>query len=170
MAGNKRKEPNMASESDVPTQPTEKKKKKILSNRRKYAIPCEASEVLKKKEAMAAFPLWSPMDDEPDDIDNWIEEQTKKAAAGTGKKKKVVKCRLPNGLVKQMIRQPFRTIEVMSEEELATCSESYRQVYTLRKFIDDKWFDDEQTLIDPYNKQGYAEDESEITDDEEEEN
>uniref|UniRef100_A0A0D9WPA2 Uncharacterized protein n=1 Tax=Leersia perrieri TaxID=77586 RepID=A0A0D9WPA2_9ORYZ len=68
-----------------------------------------------------------------------------------------------------MMRCPYRNSGALSEEELANRSETFRQFYTIKKFIGDKMNEYERTLIDQYIKKGYAENEVEVTHDEEEE-
>uniref|UniRef100_A0A0E0JJJ4 Uncharacterized protein n=1 Tax=Oryza punctata TaxID=4537 RepID=A0A0E0JJJ4_ORYPU len=109
-------------------------------------------------------------------MESWIERQAKAEAdeeaaiaAGMKKKKKLVRTRVPNGRVEFMMKHPFTTACPFSEEELAKRSASYRQLHSISKFIDRKMNDYEQVLIEQYIKQGYAEDESEITDDDDEE-
>ncbi|KAF0932857.1 hypothetical protein E2562_012180 [Oryza meyeriana var. granulata] len=67
--------------------------------------------------------------------------------------KKVFKRRLPNALLEHVIERPFKTVQDLSEVELAECSASSRQLYTLRKFMDDKMMYYEQAFIDQYLKQ-----------------
>ncbi|KAF0891125.1 hypothetical protein E2562_005200 [Oryza meyeriana var. granulata] len=81
----------------------------------------------------------------------------------------VLKSRVPNKLVQLMMVSPYKCIDHdLFEEELAKCSEAYRRMHTLRKFIDEKIISYEQTLIDQYLKQGYAKDKTEVTGDNEE--
>uniref|UniRef100_A0A0D9WBM1 Uncharacterized protein n=1 Tax=Leersia perrieri TaxID=77586 RepID=A0A0D9WBM1_9ORYZ len=137
----------------------------------KHAIPCEGSEVLaKKKEAYAAASLQRSKD-VPGAMDLWLERQAKakeEAAAGIGKKKKVFKYKMSDGLVEAMMRRPHKGVKDLSQEELATRSAAYRHIHTFRQFIDGKMNDYEKTLIDQYIEKGYAEDEMEVTDDDEE--
>uniref|UniRef100_I1PR09 Uncharacterized protein n=1 Tax=Oryza glaberrima TaxID=4538 RepID=I1PR09_ORYGL len=180
-AGVKRKEASASSDSE----PAGKKaKKKILPKWRANAIPCEGGEVLRrKKEAVAASMLWRTPDvpgasDVWDSIEVpaemlelWLERQKAKAEAAAAKKKrKVFKCRVPNSLVEVMITQPYKCVDHnRSQEELAELAVPHRQIYILRKFIDEKKMNYEQTLIDQYATQGYAEDEEEVTDDDDDE-
>ncbi|BAH95806.1 uncharacterized protein [Oryza sativa Japonica Group] len=162
-------------EEEATASPSGGEKKKILPNWRKSSIPCEGSEILKKKkEAIAARPLWVSRD-VPGAMECWIEEREKALAeeeadiaSGKKKRKKVVKYKMPNEVIQQMMRYPY-TYPECTEEELARRSASNRQLHRLRMFIDGKMFAYEQTLIDQYLKHGYAFDEAEISDEEEEE-
>uniref|UniRef100_A0A0E0DKC3 Uncharacterized protein n=1 Tax=Oryza meridionalis TaxID=40149 RepID=A0A0E0DKC3_9ORYZ len=161
-AGKKRKEASASSDSE----PAGKKTKKILPTWRANAIPCEGGEVLRrKKEAVAASMLWrtpdvpgasdvwDPIEVPAEMLELWLERQKAKAEAAAAKKKrKVFKCRVPNRLVEVMITQPYKCVDHnRSQEELAELA-----------FIDEKKMNYEQTLIDQYLKQGYAEDEEEV--------
>uniref|UniRef100_A0A0D9WPA3 Uncharacterized protein n=1 Tax=Leersia perrieri TaxID=77586 RepID=A0A0D9WPA3_9ORYZ len=75
----KRKEPNAESESDVSTQPGERKKT-ILPTWRKYAVPCEGSEVLKKKKVAFAVKRLRTMMDVLGAVDFWLERQAEAKA------------------------------------------------------------------------------------------
>lgn len=169
MAGNKR-----SSDAEIETEtrkkmneevtaasPTADKKKKILPK-------CEGGEILKKKKlALDSMSLWK-FKDMPGAIDLWIESRARAEAAiaaGKKKRKKLFKTRVPNGRVEFMVKHRFSSTEPLSDEELANCSASYRQLYGIAKFIDRKMNDYEQLLIDQYVKQGYAEEETEATDD-----
>uniref|UniRef100_A0A0E0BPN0 Uncharacterized protein n=1 Tax=Oryza glumipatula TaxID=40148 RepID=A0A0E0BPN0_9ORYZ len=80
----------------------------------------------------------------------WLEESGKK----------VVKYKMPNVVIKQMMSYPYTYPEyAYTEEELAQRSASNRQLLKLRKFIDEKMNAYEQNLIDQYLKHGYAFDE-----------
>lgn len=72
---------------------------------------------------------------------------------------------MPDTLTNVMITQPY-FIEAIPAEELGNKSETFRHMYAMRKFIDDKMFAYEQVLINEYNNMGYAEDVIEVTDDE----
>uniref|UniRef100_A0A0D9W895 Uncharacterized protein n=1 Tax=Leersia perrieri TaxID=77586 RepID=A0A0D9W895_9ORYZ len=121
---------------------------KRKKERPKHATPCEGSEVLaKKKEAFAAFSLWSAID-VPGAIDLWLDSQAKaKEAAAAGiitgkKKKKVIKYKMSNALVEGMMRRHCNiAVQDISEEELATRSAAYRHVHPFDKFIEGKMED-----------------------------
>lgn len=125
----------------------------------------EASDLLKlKKEAFEAKDLWKERG-VPGALERWVEGKAQEAQPK--KRKLLVKKRLPDTLIAMMITQPY-LIEPIPAEELAKKSEPFRQMYTMRKYIDDKMFAYEQTLINQYNNMGYAEDVTEVTDDEQE--
>ncbi|CAO2039686.1 unnamed protein product [Urochloa humidicola] len=84
------------------------------------------------------------------------------------KKMKVVKERLPLELLKYMEMHPYKPIDEIPEERLAEESQDFREEYTLKKFVADKLFDYEHALVEQYQAMGYAEDETEVTDNEEE--
>jgi hypothetical protein len=54
----------------------------------------------------------------------------------------------------------------ISAERLSTKSETFRREYLMRKYIDGKWADYRNVLVKQYDLLGYAEDEGELTDDE----
>uniref|UniRef100_A0A0D9W493 Uncharacterized protein n=1 Tax=Leersia perrieri TaxID=77586 RepID=A0A0D9W493_9ORYZ len=86
--------------------------KKIVPYWRDQLIPCsEGSELLKKrKEAIAAEELWELIEEDVSGqpLDLWLETQLAKAEAPGGKKKKVkvFKKKVPEALVKVMMRRP----------------------------------------------------------------
>uniref|UniRef100_A0A0E0FEP8 Uncharacterized protein n=1 Tax=Oryza meridionalis TaxID=40149 RepID=A0A0E0FEP8_9ORYZ len=149
-------------EEEATASPSGGEKKIILPNWRKSSIPCEGSEILKKKkEAIAARSLWVSRD-VPGAMECWIEEREKalaeeEADIASGKKKR-----------KKVVNYP-------TDDEIPLHlpgvhrggAASNRQLHRLRMFIDGKMFAYEQTLIDQYLKHGYAFDEAEISDDEE---
>uniref|UniRef100_K3ZF14 Uncharacterized protein n=1 Tax=Setaria italica TaxID=4555 RepID=K3ZF14_SETIT len=76
----------------------------------------------------------------------------------TTRKKKVIKKRLPQELIEYMIPTPHPIIgEPLTDDQLAKHSKGFREAYTKSKVKSEK-----------YNAKGYAEDEGEVTDDEEE--
>uniref|UniRef100_K4AMQ6 Uncharacterized protein n=1 Tax=Setaria italica TaxID=4555 RepID=K4AMQ6_SETIT len=86
--------------------------------------------------------------------------QAQQAGAGetTTRKKKVIKKRLPQELIKYMIATPHPIIgEPLTDDQFTKHSKGFREAYTKSKAI-----------IDQYNAKGYTEDEGEVTDDEEE--
>jgi hypothetical protein len=100
-------------------------------------------------------------------MDHWREMKAAEATRPV-RKRKVLKHRLPKALIDLMVARPYRSVEDLTPAQLAKCSSGFRQYYPLMTFIDAKLRDYEQALIRQYNAQGYAEDETEITDSEEE--
>jgi hypothetical protein len=103
-------------------------------------------------------------------MDHWREMKAKAAAEAARpvkKRKRVVKQRLPKALIDLMVARPFRSVEDLTPVQLSKRSPEFRQYYALTTFVDAKLRDYEQALIRQYNAQGYAEDEIEVTDSEE---
>ena len=104
-------------------------------------------------------------------MDHWLEMKAKMAAeeeAMKKKRKRVVKCRVPKALIDHMVAWPFGSGNYLTPAQLAKRSPECRQYYALSTFIDAKLRAYEQALIRQYNALGYAEDEIEVTDSEEE--
>jgi len=107
-------------------------------------------------------------------MDHWREMKAKAAAEAAAeaarpakKRKRVVNQRLPKALIDLMVAWPFRSVEDLTPVQLAKRSREFRRFYALTTFVDAKLRDYEQALIRQYNAEGYAEDESDVTDDEE---
>ena len=107
-------------------------------------------------------------------MDHWREMKAKAAAEAAAeaarpakKRKRVVNQRLPKALIDLMVAWPFRSVEDLTPVQLAKRSREFRRFYALTTFVDAKLRDYEQALIRQYNAEGYAEDESEVTDSEE---
>ena len=83
------------------------------------------------------------------------------------KRKRVVKCRVPKALIDHMVAWPFGSGNYLTPAQLAKRSPKFRQYHALSTFINTKLCDYEQALIRQYNALGYAEDEIELTDSEE---
>lgn len=94
----------------------------------------------------------------------------KLSAAGSGKAKrmKVVKHRVPQDFIDYMIATPSPILTERSEDELAKEGKPFRDTYAIHKVRNDKIKAYFRALLDQYEAQGYAEDESEVTDEEEE--
>jgi hypothetical protein len=141
---------------------------------KKQACASEGYGILKaKKEALAAARLLR-FNRVPGGCDIWMDhwrEMKAKAAAEAArpvkKRKRVVKQRLPKALIDLMVARPFRSVEDLTPVQLSKRSPEFRQYYALTTFVDAKLRDYEQALIRQYNAQGYAEDEIEVTDSEE---
>ncbi|CAL4890418.1 unnamed protein product [Urochloa decumbens] len=85
------------------------------------------------------------------------------------KRKKIIKQRLPQGLIDYMMENPFILREI-PQERLTARSQRFLESYAKEKAIADKVLQYEQALINQYLTKGYAEREVEVTDDESEEN
>jgi len=133
--------------------------------------------ILKAKEAVAAVRLnrfkripggldiW---------MDHWLEMKAKMAAEEeeaikNKKRKRVVKRRVPKALIDHMVAWPFGSANILTPVQLAKRSLERRRYYALSSFIEAKLRAYQQALIRQYNALGYAEDEIEVTDSEEEE-
>nr|CAB3498202.1 unnamed protein product [Digitaria exilis] len=121
---------------------------------KKASTSSEGSEILRRKKEMMGA----------------ISNTVKKLLAATGKTKrmKVVKRRVPQYLIDYMIRTPNPVLDEIPEHELAKRSQAFRDTYAGDKDINDKIRAYFLALLDQYKAQGYAEDESEVTDDDEE--
>jgi hypothetical protein len=140
---------------------------------KKQACASEGYGILKaKKEALAAVRLLR-FNRVPGGCDIWMDHwremkaKAAEAARPVKKTKRVVKQRLPKALIELMVARPFRSVEDLTPVQLAKRSREFRQFYALTTFVDAKLRDYEQALIRQYNAKGYAEDESEVTDSEE---
>ena len=107
-------------------------------------------------------------------MDHWREMKAKEAADEAAeaarpvkKRKRVLKRRLPKALIDHMVARPFRSVEDLTPAQLAKRTSGFRQYYPLTTFVDAKLRDYQQALIRQYNAVGYAEDETEVTDSEE---
>ncbi|KAF7044881.1 hypothetical protein CFC21_054049 [Triticum aestivum] len=122
----------------------------------------EGGEILRRKkemmEAMAAT-----------DLSPGTKPATEPAGAGKKKRKKMVKTRLPQALIKQMMASPYRPMPI-PDDELAKRPRYYREFYATAMDRADKVAAYQRALVNQYVARGYAEDEEEVTDDESEEN
>ena len=100
----------------------------------------------------------------PGALERWVKAREEEEAQQP-KKKMVLKTKLPKTVIDVMKLQPYCCIEDMSDEELANQTESFRELYALVKFVDDKTNAYEQALIKQYDSKGYAENETEVADD-----
>ncbi|CAN6344413.1 unnamed protein product [Urochloa humidicola] len=83
-----------------------------------------------------------------------------------GKKKKVVKKRLSKEFI-DLIKDRLYTFDEIPEDELATYyTQEFRDIYAANKVIAEKTVAYERALIAQYDAQGFAEDEIEVTDEE----
>ncbi|CAN6242777.1 unnamed protein product [Urochloa humidicola] len=85
------------------------------------------------------------------------------------KKRKIVKQRLPQGLIDYLMERPYKLAEI-PQHSVARHSQRFLEFYAKKKAIADKVLEYEQALINQYLTKGYAEDEVEVTDDESDEN
>ncbi|CAL4911880.1 unnamed protein product [Urochloa decumbens] len=89
--------------------------------------------------------------------------------AGTGKKrKKVVKRKVPQGLIDTMILNPHNPWNGYREEELGKCPKKFREFYAKEKALADKVLEYEHALIKQFRTKGYAEDYTVVTDNDDE--
>lgn len=133
--------------------------------------PWKGSEILRlKKEAFAADDLWNHYRDVPGGMELWLKakEDAAKAEDFQPKKKKmkIVKTRLTPKFIFMLKTSSLCTVSDITDESLAKKSESLRQMYTMRRYIDGKWTEYLNALVQQYDLLGYAEDEDEVTDDE----
>ncbi|KAF7109785.1 hypothetical protein CFC21_109989 [Triticum aestivum] len=92
---------------------------------------------------------------------------TAEAAGARKKRMKVVKRRLPQALIDHIIAYPY-TMEDIPADRLAKRSKFFREFYAESKETADNIVAYQRGLIDQYNTKGYAEEDREVTDDEEE--
>jgi hypothetical protein len=83
------------------------------------------------------------------------------------KKKRVVRVIMPDAYIDYIIENPDMMRE-LSDEEMTKCPEEYHQMYAINKVINAKNLAYQQALIDQYRAFGFAYDEKEVTDEEEE--
>jgi L-arabinose isomerase len=88
-------------------------------------------------------------------------------AVDKNKKKNVVKIIMPNAYIDDIIENPDMMRE-LSNEEMVECLEEYRQSYAIAKVINAKNHAYQQALITQYHAFGFAYDEKEVIDEEEE--
>ncbi|CAN6330234.1 unnamed protein product [Urochloa humidicola] len=87
--------------------------------------------------------------------------------AGNGKKrKKVVKRKVPQELIDIMILSPHNPWNGYPKEELGKCPEKFREFYAKEKALADKVLEYEDALIKQFRTKGFAEDYTEVTDNE----
>ncbi|CAL5098560.1 unnamed protein product [Urochloa decumbens] len=96
-----------------------------------------------------------------------VEEEAKPARTGN-KRKKVVKRKVPQGLIDAMILNPHDPWNGYPEEELGKRPKKFREFYAKEKALADKVLEYEQALIKQFRTKGYAEDYIEVTDNEDE--
>ncbi|CAO1945898.1 unnamed protein product [Urochloa humidicola] len=85
--------------------------------------------------------------------------------AGTrNKRKKVVKRKVPQGLIDCMILNPHNPWNGYPEEKLGKCPKKFRELYAKEKARTDKVLEYEHALIKQFRTKGYAEDYTEVSD------
>jgi hypothetical protein len=94
-------------------------------------------------------------------------KKTTQVPAIAGKKKKAVRVILPDNYIDYIKENPGMMRE-LSDEEMAKCPKRFRQRYAITKVINAKNLAYQQALIDQYRAFGFAYDEKDVTDDEEE--
>ncbi|CAO2189715.1 unnamed protein product [Urochloa humidicola] len=83
------------------------------------------------------------------------------------KKKKIMKQRLPKELLDFLVAKPFKPLGDLSEERLAELFPEFRKWYATEKAAADKFLEYQKALVNQYLTDGYAEDEFEVSEDEE---
>lgn len=128
----------------------------------------EATEILRlKREAFGATPLLRKVG-VPGALERWLKAREEEARAEEAQPKKMVlKTKVPEAVIQDMKLHPYCCIDPMTDEELANRSEWFRQLYAMVRFVDQKMNDYRSALIELHNNKGYAEDETEVSDDEE---
>jgi hypothetical protein len=81
---------------------------------------------------------------------------------------KVVKSKFPKELIEHMAACPFTVCNDLSDEKLAQRTPYFREVYATVKLFEAKNCEYWNALIAQQEELDYAEDENEVTDDEEE--
>ncbi|KAF8775640.1 hypothetical protein HU200_004419 [Digitaria exilis] len=122
--------------------------------KRNQASSSQGSEILRtKKEVMLAY----------------LDGELPSARTRAGKRTKVIKYRLPQRYIDHIkSRASSPILDELSEEELANEPKFYRDAYAESKVLNDKIKAYYHALIEQHDVKGYAEDEAEVTDDEEE--
>nr|CAB3498203.1 unnamed protein product [Digitaria exilis] len=122
--------------------------------KRNQASSSQGSEILRtKKEMLLAY----------------LDGELPSARTRAGKRTKVIKYRLPQGYIDHIKSRASNPIlDELSEEALANEPKFYRDAYAESKVLNDKIKAYYRALIEQYEAQGYAEDEAEVTDDEDE--
>ncbi|CAO2047921.1 unnamed protein product [Urochloa humidicola] len=119
----------------------------------------EGGEILKKrKEAMEALDLLLPT--KPT-------EEEAKTAGVEKKRRKIVKVKVPQDVIDSIMSKPCKISQKLSDEDLADKPQEFREAYNRARLLEDKVLIYEQALISQYKSLGFAEDEIEVTDDEE---
>ncbi|CAO2187025.1 unnamed protein product [Urochloa humidicola] len=93
-----------------------------------------------------------------------------KSPVRASKKKKIMKQRLPKEFLDFLVAKPYKPLGDLSQERLAELSPEFRKWYATEKAAADKFLEYQQALINQYLTDGYAEDEFEVSEDEEEAN
>lgn len=79
----------------------------------------------------------------------------------------MVEKRLPLAFIEKLIATPYPNDDI-PDDRLANLPQFYRDFYDEHRARNAKMMAYRQAIIDQYNEKGYEEDESEVTDDEEE--
>ncbi|CAN6357437.1 unnamed protein product [Urochloa humidicola] len=91
------------------------------------------------------------------------------AAAGIGnKRKKVVKRKVRQGLIDCIVLNPHNPWNGYPEEKLGKCPQKFREFYAKEKARIDKVLEYEQALIKQFRTKGYADDYTEVSDNDDE--
>jgi hypothetical protein len=101
----------------------------------------------------------------PGALERWVKakEEARVEEAQPKKRKMVLKTKLPETVIEAMKLRPYRSLEPMANEDLAYQTESFRKLYEMLRFVDEKMNAYEQALIKQHDSNGYVEDETEAT-------
>ncbi|CAN6290269.1 unnamed protein product [Urochloa humidicola] len=83
------------------------------------------------------------------------------------KRRKIVKQRLPTGFLEFLAARPYKPVGDLSEEMLAKRTPQFCKWYATKKAQADKFREYQQALVNQYLANGYAEDEFEVSEEEE---
>ncbi|CAN6348828.1 unnamed protein product [Urochloa humidicola] len=86
------------------------------------------------------------------------------------KRKKVVKSKVPKAQIEYMILNPHNSWNGYPEEKLGKSPKKFRELYAKGKARADKFLEYQKALIKQFREKGYADDYTEVTDEEEEKN
>ncbi|CAO2145414.1 unnamed protein product [Urochloa humidicola] len=94
----------------------------------------------------------------------------KEKAEPANKRKKVVKRKVPKESIEYMVLNPHNPWNGYPEEKLGKSPQKFREFYGKEKARADKFLEYQKALIKQFRDKGYAEDYTEVTDDEDEDN
>ncbi|KAM3368413.1 hypothetical protein ACQJBY_016762 [Aegilops geniculata] len=138
-----------------------RKMNKASASERGEIRASQGTEVLKRKKELAEAIAAEGR--------RWLGWKKDAQPSGSGKKRKVVvKRRLPQALIDFLIANPCKLVDELPDDVLTEKDYEYRETYAEKKDKAQKINAYDQTLIDQYYANGYADDESEVSDDEEE--
>ncbi|CAL4995845.1 unnamed protein product [Urochloa decumbens] len=97
-----------------------------------------------------------------------VGEEAEPAARAAKKRKTVVKRKVPHRLIDYIILNPHNPWNGYPEEKLGKCPQKFREFYAKEKARADKLLEYQQALIKQFRTKGYAEDYTEVSDNDEE--